>query len=194
MGKQKESKQCPGMLNRKDRSLFCFGVGRDLHFSTYTPNIVGCTQMNLGITPYREVYRYGKWLNLRGDFMFDLPLMKKLVNQAKADYFGCPFLNEIWAFRFIAFWPKIVNPNEDTRLTIWPPVIGNFEQELLDLGLSMQGPPPTPYGEEFPVFTDPSFFLELINDIYGDNIEDETKAGLLASYSIISEQILHYMD
>ncbi len=199
MKKQKTSKTCYG-FSRIDKfdPLYCFGAheenGYILPSTSSTPNLVGCRQMCLGFSEFWEMYRYGKWINLRGDFLYDLSYMKKLVKQARDEYFECPYMDVTSALRFIAFWPRIVNPNEDERLAIWPPTIGKFEEGLLEIGLSLQGPPPTPNGEEYPVFTDTSFFLELISEVYGNEIEVEKQKGLLASFNLLSEQILHYFD
>ncbi|HZW04254.1 MAG TPA: hypothetical protein VFF68_10030 [Anaerolineaceae bacterium] len=148
--------------------------------------------MWLEISPFQGLYYYGKWINLRGDFHYDKKLMLNLVKQAEKEYGDCPFMDAQKARKFISEWPEIINPNEDERLSIWPPVIDKFESELLELGLSMEGPPPTPFGEEYPVVTDMSFFLELIDYVYGEHIPDETKIGLRASYEEICQQALEY--
>lgn len=148
--------------------------------------------MELEIYPFHGVYHYGKWINLRGDFLYDKKLMRDLVKMAEKEYGDCPFMDAGKAKSFIAEWPNIINPNEHEWVSIWPPVIGQFESELLELGLSIEGPPPTPNGEEYPVVTDMSFFLELIGYVYGDDIADETRTGLLASYEELCQQALDY--
>ena len=155
---------------------FCFGVSNPP--GGRYPNLVGCQQMGLHISNYSGLYHTGKWINLKGDFLYDKEQMLNLVEKTRDDFPDCPYMNFDNALSFITHWPDIVNPNLDNRLSIWPSEIGEFESELLKNGLSLSGPSPTPNGEEYPVFTDTNYFLELINAVYNE----------------ICEQTIHYFD
>lgn len=187
-------KYCTGYGEKKEYDpLFCFGVSA--HRGGRYPNLVGCQQMHLNIGIYGSgIYYYGKWINRVSDFLYDKGVMDKFISQAAKDYSDCPFMNVRKAQEFVFWWPDKVNPVRDEGFATWPPVIGEFEGELNKIGLSMSGPPLTPNGEEYPVITDTSFFLGIIDSVYGKYISEDIKAGLLASYNEICEQMLHYFD
>jgi hypothetical protein len=186
-------KYCAGYRNgEKYNPDFCFGVSNPP--GGRYPNLVGCQQMDLHIYFLGGIYYYGKWINLRGDFMYDKRTMENLVKQAGKEFSDCPYIDVKRAQSFIFWWPNIVNPNKDERISIWPPVIDKFESGLLEIGLNMSGSSATPFGEEYPVFSDTNYFLELINRVYGENIQEDIKAGLLASYNEICQQKLYYFD
>lgn len=136
----------------------------------------------------------GRWLNLRGDFLFDKRKMESGIRDAKKAFPDCPFLNIEKAKLFISWWPTIINPNEDSRVSIYPPVMGRLDKEIIEIGMSLQGPPPTAYGEEYPVFTDTNFFLELINNIYGNETRENIKQSLKKSYEEICWESYAYFD
>ena len=184
---------CIGIDKNGNRNIdYCFGVqnprgGRN-------PNLVGCQHMGLEIAFHVGVYRLGKWINLGGDFLFDKRLMQNGVREAKKNFPGCPFMNPEIATGFIGFWPQIINPNTDDRLSIYPPVMGRRDPEMIKLGMRLSGPPPTPFGEEYPIFTDTNFFLEIIDEVYGKTIPNDIKIGLEKSYEEICWQAVVYFD
>jgi hypothetical protein len=184
---------CPGyILEKPYNPEFCFGISNPKG-SRY-PNLVGCYQMDMHISQYSGMYKYGRWLNLKGDFMYDKKIMHTLLKQTKKKYGGCPYLNIEIAKLFIELWPMIVNPNEDSSFEIYPPVIDKFNDELMKIGLQMQSPSPTSYGEEYPVITNTSIFVEIIDKMYKNENKEQIKIGLMASYTEICEQIIHYFD
>lgn len=184
---------CPGNSEYKEfHPEYCFGVSEPK--GGRYPNLVGCRQMGLAISVYQGIYRCGRWLNLRGDYMYNKKRMIQWIKESEKTYLDCPYMMAEIARDFVCEWPDIVNPNIDETYEIYPPTIGELAGKAIDMGLRLSGPAPTAYGEEFPVITNANFFLELIDDIYGKNIDQGIQNGLLLSYQEISEQILHYFD
>lgn len=170
---------------------YCFGVtapNGDL-----TPNLVGCLQVGLDISPYSSLYRMGEWQDIFGNYVFD---KEKITSKAEAmtkKYRFCPFINEAVIKKFTELWPREVNGYLNESWGMWPPKNDPLDKELKELGLTlgtnMDG---KEYKPEFPLVVNISYFNELTKALYSHETEEvpqNIQSAVYASLSTIQTNI-----
>lgn len=169
---------------------------------SYSPNLVGCQHVGLGISFYMDIYRAGYWEDLFGTFRFDKAKIIAKAEKVMRYYRLCPFLDEARVRRFIELWPERINIHQDKRWQIYPPIddwgkiiVPPDEMDAAEFGED-DGDPDKPevicttnaLGDhlyDVPVMTDMNFFIDLAKQLYPSEISDGMKAAIYASIDAI---------
>jgi hypothetical protein len=162
---------------------YCFGVtapNGDL-----TPNLVGCLQMGLDISPYANLYREGEWQDIFGNYMFSKERIVSKTNELVKRFRFCPFVNRDVIQKFVELWPEKVNVHLDNIWEFWPPKTDSFSEGLKELGLISKTNLKENYAPEFPLVTDTTYFVDLAKKLYPDDVPTNTRAAIYASINAI---------
>jgi len=163
---------------------YCFGVTAP--DGAVIPNLVGCLQMGLDISPYSSFYRTGEWIDIFGNYTFDKEKMSSRANKQLKKYRFCPFINETVIQRFIDLWPERVNVHLDKAWEFWPPKNDSFSNGLRELGLvSNTNMKDDNYTPEIPLIKDMSYLIELAKELYSTDVSENTQAAIYASVDAI---------
>lgn len=88
--------------------LFCFG-----YENNYQYNLWGCVQTRLAFTENSELFKYGKWLNTKGDWEFDKERISHELEKTLFQYRFCPAMNLELVKDVLLAFPDRVNPSTD---------------------------------------------------------------------------------
>lgn len=98
--------------NQRNKSykpeLYCFGYKNDYGISPW-----GCIQTRLFFNEYSDLFKYGKWINEKGDWQFDKEEIKHHILNDLHQYKFCPALNLDFIDQVLNAFPDVVNPNTD---------------------------------------------------------------------------------
>lgn len=90
--------------------LYCFG-----YENTYEFNIWGCLRTNLPFAEQSPLFRFGKWVNNKGDWEFDKDRIKhELLKNVYGCRF-CPAINMEHINDIIDSLPTVVNPQKNNK-------------------------------------------------------------------------------
>lgn len=90
--------------------LYCFGYENE-----WEANIWGCIQAHLSCEENAPWFKWGKWLNNKGEWQFD---KERIMHELQKSLFSvrfCPALRTDFIERIINALPETVNPNKDAK-------------------------------------------------------------------------------
>jgi hypothetical protein len=90
---------CAKRIVKDIPEYYCFGMTAPN--GDITPNLVGCIQVGLDISPYSNLYRTGEWSDIFGNYVFDKVRIASRADALVKKYRFCPFINEIVIQGFI---------------------------------------------------------------------------------------------
>mgnify|MGYP006935335536 CR=1 FL=1 len=162
---------------------YCFGItapNEDI-----TPNLVGCLQVGLDISPYASLYRSGEWSDIFGNYIFDKEKITTKAHKMVRKYRFCPFLNESTVQKFIDLWPKEINVHLDDSWGFWPPKKGYFAEGLKELGLKSNTNMQKSYTPEFPVVTNATYLTKIAKQLYHEETSINIQKAVSTSINTI---------
>ena len=162
---------------------YCFGLAAQSEI--IVPNLVGCLQVGLDISPYSKFYRTGDWLDIFGNYVFDKAKIISSTQRVLKKYRFCPFINETIIQKFVDLWPEKINVHLDNRWKFWPPQKDKFSEGLKELGLVSNTNMSKNYKPMFPIVTDTTYFIDLVRELYPDTISENLQATIYASIDAI---------
>lgn len=179
---------CAKRIVNEIPEYYCFGVTSPS--GDIRPNLVGCLQMELDISPYSSFYRTGEWTDIFGNYVFNKEKMISRANKQLKKYRFCPFINAAVIQRFIDLWPERVNVHLNSVWEFWPPRNDSFSNGLRELGLvsntNMSG---DNYKPDFPLIKDVTYFIDLAKKLYPAEISTNTQAAIYASIDAIQMNV-----
>ncbi len=178
---------CARRIVNEIPEYYCFGVTAPN--GDITPNLVGCLQVELDISPYSSFYRTGEWSDIFGNYVFDKEKMVSRTNKQLKKYRFCPFIDETAIQRFIDLWPERVNVHLDNMWEFWPPKKDLLSNGLKELGLVSNTNMSDNYKPEIPLITDMSYFIDLAKKLYSAEISTNTQAAIYACIDAIQMNV-----
>lgn len=178
---------CARRIVNEIPEYYCFGVTAPN--GDITPNLVGCLQVELDISPYSSFYRAGEWSDIFGNYVFDKEKMVSRINKQLKKYRFCPFINETVIQKFIDLWPERVNVHLDNMWEFWPPKNDSFSNGLKELGLVSNTNMSDNYKPEIPLITDMTYFIDLAKKLYSAEISTNTQEAIYASIDAIQMNV-----
>ena len=88
--------------------LYCFG-----YENNYDYNLWGCIQTRLAFTEHSELFKYGKFINTKGDWEFDKERISHELEKNLFQYRFCPAMNLELVKDVLLAFPDNVNPSKD---------------------------------------------------------------------------------
>ena len=173
----------------KMQEYYCFGAMGPQNGAM--PNLIGCYQVYLEISPYSGVYSQGEWQDIFGNYVFDKERMIDRATKRIKQYRFCPFINEDLIYKFIDLWPKEVNVYLDPQWKCYPPQ-QDSSPEIIDvdgINIVININIDKKYQVKLPLVTDMNFFVDLVKKLYPENTSENVLAGVKASINIIQEQV-----
>jgi len=174
---------CAKRIVKDIPEYYCFGVTAPN--GDITPNLIGCLQVGLDISPYSSFYRTGEWSDIFGNYVFDKVRIASRAHVLVKKYRFCPFINETIIQGFIDLWPERINVHLDNRWQFWPPQNDSFSDGLKELGLVCNTNMSENYKPEIPLMTDMTYFIDLAKKLYPDEISTNTRAAIYASIDAV---------
>lgn len=178
---------CAKRIVKDIPEYYCFGVTAPN--GDITPNLVGCLQVGLDISPYSSLYRTGELSDIFGNYVFDKVRIASRVDALVKKYRFCPFINETVIQGFINLWPERINVHLDNRWKFWPPQHDSFSAGLMELGLVSKTNMSENYKPKIPLVTDMTYFIDLAKNLYPNEISSNTQAAIYASIDAIQLNI-----
>lgn len=127
--------------------LYCFG-----YENAWTFNLWGCHQAGMPFTENATWFSYGKWLNNKGDWVFDKNRIQHELEKNLYDVRFCPAISYSLIEEIITALPNIINPKNNKNWKFMESfdldIIGGlimttnqygFDQQVAMIGVSPKG-------------------------------------------------------